>query len=300
MTLYNLAEKNVRKTWFLIISFLLLIIGLGWLFAFILQEPVILIVAVVFSVFMSLGSYWYSDKLVLGMAGAKAIEKNDNPELYRIVENLCITAGLPTPKIYIINDEQPNAFATGRNKDHAVVAVSSGLLRKLEKSELEGVISHELSHIKNKDMLLQTMVVVLVGVIAIASNMFLRMSFYGGGRRRDSKGGQLAVLLIILGVVSAVLAPVAANLIKLAISRKREFLADASGALITRYPEGLARALEKISNDPNPMRKVSNATAHLYITNPFRGKQAKSWIAKLYSTHPPVEERIRALRKMEV
>ena len=300
MTLYNLAEKNVRKTWFLITFFLLFIIGLGWLFSYILKSPVILFVAVIFSIFMSITSYWYSDKLVLSMAGAKLIKKNDNPTLYRIVENLCITAGLPLPKIYIINESQPNAFATGKNKDHAVIAVTAGLLEKLEKAELEGVIAHELSHIKNKDMLLQTIVVVLVGVIAIASNMFLRISFYGGGRRRDSSKGNLGVLLVILGIASAVLAPIAANLIKLAVSRKREFLADASGALITRHPEGLARALGKIANDPNQMRKTNNATAHLYIANPFRGKQAKSWFTRLYSTHPPVEERIKALRGMKV
>ncbi len=297
MTLYNLAEKNVRKTWFLVITFLVLIIALGWVFAWFFQEPTILIVAVIFSILTSLGGYWYSDKLVLGLAGAKEIAENDNPELYRIVENLCITAGLPTPKIYIINEEQPNAFATGRNKDHAVVAVTSGLLKKLEKSELEGVIAHELSHIKNKDMLLQTIIVVLVGIVAIASNMFLRLSFYGGGRNRDSKASPI---LQVLALVAVVLAPIAANLIKLAISRKREFLADASGALITRYPEGLASALEKIASDPNPMRRANNATAHLYISNPFRGKQAKSWITKLYSTHPPIEERIKALRGMKV
>jgi len=300
MTLYNLAEKNVRKTWFLITFFLLFIIGLGWLFSYILKSPIILFIAVIISIFMSISSYWYSDKLVLSIAGAKLIKKSDNPTLYRTVENLCITSGLPLPKIYIINEKQPNAFATGRNKEHAAVAVTTGLLQKLEKAELEGVIAHELSHIKNKDMLLQTIVVVLVGVIAIASNMFLRISFYGGGRRRDSSKGNLGVLLVILGIASAILAPIAANLIKLAVSRKREFLADASGALITRYPEGLARALEKIADDPNPMRKANNATAHLYIASPFRGKQAKSWFTKLYSTHPPVEERIKALRGMRV
>ncbi|MBU4078488.1 M48 family metallopeptidase [Patescibacteria group bacterium] len=298
MTLYNVAEKNVRKTWFLITFFLLFIIGVGWIFSLALDSIEILFVAVIISVLMSITSYWYSDKIVLSMAGAKLIKKSDNPTLYRTVENLCITVGLPLPKIYIINESQPNAFATGRNKDNAVIAVTTGLLQKLEKVELEGVIAHELSHIKNKDMLLQTVVVVLVGVIAIASNMFLRISFYGGGRRRDSGKGNLGALIMILGVVSAVLAPIAANLIKLAISRKREFLSDASGALITRYPEGLARALEKIANDPDQMRKANNATAHLYIVNPFRGKQAKSWFTRLYSTHPPVEERIKALRGM--
>ncbi len=298
MTSYNVAESNVRKTWLLLTVFLILIIGVGWIFSYVLESPGILYFAVGFSVFMSFSSYWYSDKIVLSLAGAKLIKKSDNPALYRIVENLCITAGLPFPKIYIINESQPNAFATGRDKKHAVVAVTQGLLDKLEKSELEGVIAHELSHIKNKDMLLQTMVVVLVGVIALASNMFLRIGFYGRGRR-DSRGGAGAILAI-LGIVSAILAPIAANLIKLAISRKREFLADANGALLTRYPEGLARALEKIAQDPNPLRKANSATAHLYISNPFRGKQAGSWIARLYSTHPPTEERIAALMGMKV
>jgi heat shock protein HtpX len=299
MTLYHLAEKNVRKTWFLITFFLIFIIGLGWLFSYLLDSFGILIFAVIFSIFMSFTSYWYSDKIVLSMAGAKLIKKSDNPTLYRTVENLCITTGLPFPKVYIIKESQPNAFATGRNAKHAVVAVTQGLLDKLEKSELEGVIAHELSHIKNKDMLLQTMVVVLVGIIAIASHIFLRISFYGGGRRRDSKGN-LGALIAILGLAAAVLAPIAANLIKLAVSRKREFLADASGALMTRYPEGLARALEKIARDPSPMKKANNVTAHLYIANPFRGKQAKSWFTRLYSTHPPVEERVNALRGMRV
>ncbi len=299
MTLYHVTEKNVRKTWFLMTFFLVFIIGLGWLFSYILESPVILIGAAIFSILMSFTSYWYSDKIVLSITGAKLIKKSDNPTLYRIVENLCITTGLPFPKIYIMKESQPNAFATGRNAKHAVVAVTQGLLDKLEKTELEGVIAHELSHIKNKDMLLQTMVVVLVGIIAMASHIFLRISFYGGGRKRDSKGNAGAIIFV-LGIVAAVLAPIAANLIKLAVSRKREFLADASGALITRYPEGLARALEKIAKDPSPMKKANNATAHLYISNPFRGKQAKSWFTKLYSTHPPTEERLKALRGMKI
>jgi len=299
MTLYHLAEKNVRKTWLLLTLFLIFIIGLGWLFSYNLGSPIILIIAVIFSILMSFSSYWYSDKLVLSMARAKLIKKKDNPTLYRTVENLCITAGLPFPKIYIINESQPNAFATGRNAKHAVVAVTQGLLDKLEKSELEGVISHELSHIKNKDMLLQTMIVVLVGMIAMASHMFLRISFFGGGRRRNVKGNA-GLIIALLGVVAAILAPIAAYLIKSAVSRKREFLADASGALLTRYPEGLARALEKISADPTPMKRANNTTAHLYISNPFRGKQSKTWFTKLYSTHPPAEERVKALRGMRV
>ncbi len=297
-TLYSHAESNVRKTWLLIIIFLVFIIALAWLFSYILNSPTILIVAVIFSILISFGSFWYSDKVVLAMTHAKPIEKKDNPELYRIVENLCITAGIPLPKIYILAESQSNAFATGRNEKHAVVAVTTGLLEKLERTELEGVIAHELSHIKNKDMLLQTMVVVLAGIVALVSNWFLRISFYGGMGKRNK--GSAGILLIILGLIAAILAPFAASIIRLAISRKREFLADASGALLTRYPEGLAGALKKISSDLTPMRVASNSTAHLFISSPFKGKQNRSWFTKLFLTHPPVEERIRALRGMKV
>ncbi|MCD6429295.1 M48 family metallopeptidase [bacterium] len=295
-TLYTLKESNIRKTFLLITIFLLFVIGIGWLFSYWFDSPIILIVAVIFSVVTSFSSYWYSDKLVLSMARAKPIEKKDNPELYRLVENLCITAGLPLPKIYIIDEAQPNAFATGRDPQHAVIAVTKGLLQKLERVELEGVIAHELSHIKNRDTLLQTVIVVLVGTVALASDWFLRMSLYGGSRRKKDTGGIMALLAII----SAILAPIIATLIRLAISRKREFLADASGALLTRYPEGLARALEKIATDLAPMKTAKAATAHLYIENPFRGTKRIDWFTKLFMTHPPVEERIKALRGMKV
>lgn len=299
MTLYTQAESNTRKTWFLIFGFLIFIIVLGWLFSYLLDSYVILVIAVFIAILMSFGSYWYSDKIILKMTRAVPVAKKDNPELYRIVENLCITAGLPLPKIYIIEEEQPNAFATGRDAKHAVVAVTRGLLEKLERTELEGVIAHELAHIGNKDMLLGTVVVILVGVVALLSNLFIRISFFGGGRRRDSRGG-LGVLLLVLGIIAAILAPLAASLIKLAISRKREFLADATGSLLTRYPEGLARALEKISADSTPTRMANNSTAHLFISSPFKGKQATSWFTKLFMTHPPVEQRTRALRGMKV
>ena len=299
-TLYSQADSNVRKTWILIAGFLVFIIALGWLFSYLLGNNIFLILALVLALSQSFFSYWYSDKIVLSMTHAYPIKRENNPELYRIVENLCITAGLPLPKIYIINESQPNAFATGRDEKHAAVVVTRGLLEKLEKPELEGVISHELSHIKNRDILLQSAVVVLVGLIAILSNFFLRLSFFGGlGRDRDSNNSSGA-LLIVLGVIAAILAPIAATLIQLAISRKREFLADASGALLTRYPEGLARALEKISSDPVAMRVANNSTAHLFITSPFRGRQKKSWFTRLFMTHPPVEERIKALRGMKV
>lgn len=297
-TLYTQAEANTRKTFLLIIGFCVLLIGFGWLFSYLLDSYVILVIAVILAIGQSFSSYWYSDKIVLSTVKAKPIKKEDNPELYRLVENLCITAGLPMPKIYILNEAQPNAFATGRDKDHAVVVVTQGLLDKLERVELEGVIAHELSHIGNKDILLGTVVVILVGIIATLSDSFLRISFWGGGRRdsRDEGGA----LMMVLGIFAAILAPLAAVLIQLAISRKREFLADATGALLTRYPEGLARALEKIANDPAPLKVANNSTAHLFIASPFRGKQSKNWFTKLFSTHPPIEERVKALMEINV
>ena len=298
MTLYTHAESNTRKTWIYLTVFFLLIIGLGWLLGYLLESQIIIIFAVVLSILMSFSSYWYSDKIVLSMSRARPIEKKDNHELYRLVENLSITAGLPLPKIYIIESAQPNAFATGRDPKHAVVAVTRGLLEKLERAELEGVIAHELSHIGNKDILLGTIIVILVGIVVLLSNFFLRISFFGGGRR-GSRGSGGAILLV-LGIAAAILAPLAATLIKLAISRKREFLADTSGSLLTRYPEGLARALEKISRDPHPLKTANNSTAHLYIASPFKGKQTKSWFHRLFMTHPPMEDRIKALRGMRV
>lgn len=294
MNLYTQVDSNVRKTWFLITVFLILIISLGWVFSYIFESPLILYIAVIVSIVWSFSSYWYSDKIVLSLTKSHPIKKEDNPELYRIVENLSITAGLPIPQIYIIDDISPNAFATGRDAKHGVVCVTQGLLDKLEKSELEGVIAHELSHIGNRDILLSSVVVVLVGMIALLSDWLLRSLFWGR-RRRDSKDN-LGLIMLAVGIVGAIVAPLAATLLRLAISRKREFLADASGALLTRYPEGLARALEKISQDPNPLHSASNATSHLFISNPFRKKA----VSKLWMTHPSTEERIKALMQMDI
>lgn len=297
MTIYTHTESNIRKTWILVSLFFVFIIGLGWIFSYVYQNQAILIYAVIFSLVMNVASFWYSDKVVLAMTRARPVEKKDNPELYRVVENLCITAGLPLPKIYLIPEAQPNAFATGRNAKHAVIAVTQGLLAKLDKQELEGVISHELSHIGNKDMLLMTVVVVLVGFVAIISDWFMRSMLLGGFKRRDDRdSGQAGAILALVGVVFAILSPLVAMLIQLAISRKREFLADASGALLTRYPEGLASALEKISADRTPMKSASTSTAHLYIANPFKEKK----FSALFLTHPPIEQRIKALREMEI
>ncbi len=299
-TLYTHAESNTRKTWIYLGGFLLFIILIGWIISYFLDSYFILVIAVVWSVLTSFFSYWYSDKIVLAIARAKPLEKKDNPELFRIVENLCITAGLPFPKIYIIQEAQPNAFATGRNPSHAAVAVTQGLLNCLDRSELEGVVAHELSHIGNRDALLQTIVVILAGIVVLLVDFFFRISFWGGFGRRGNRNNQAGSIMFLVALALAVLAPIFATLIKLAISRKREFLADASGALLTRYPEGLASALEKISKDPTPMKAASNSTAHLYIYSPFKGKQNQSWLTKIFMTHPPVGERIKALRGMKI
>lgn len=301
MNIYSAISTNKNKTWLIMLLFVLIIttavyvfsraLGYGWEFAGI---------ALIFAGITSIGSYYYSDKIVLATSGAQQIKKSDNPELFRIVENLCIGDGLPTPKIYIINDSSPNAFATGRDPNHAIVCVTSGILQLLDKTELEGVIAHELSHIKNFDIRLMGIVAILVGFIVILANLFTNQLWWGGlGRNRDSReGGNIQALFLLIGVILAILSPIAATLIQLAVSRKREFLADASGVLLTRYPEGLASALEKISKDPHSLRSASNATAHLFITNPFKGKQSKQWFASFFDTHPPVEERIKILRSM--
>lgn len=299
--LYSYKDSNIRKTWLLFTVFLVVIIGIGWVFSRIYGNPAILFFAVAFSLLMNLFSYWYSDKIVLRLAKAQPIEHKDNPELYNIVENLCITAGLPMPKIYLIPEQSPNAFATGRNAEHAVIAVTTGLLVKLNRSELEGVLAHELSHIGNRDILLSTAVVVLVGFISLISDLFIRTRIFGGfGSRRNNEEGEAQGILMLIGIALAILAPIAAVLMQLAISRKREFLADASGVLLTRYPEGLANALEKISRDQTPMRVANNSTAHLWIDNPFKGSKKNSWLNRLFLTHPPIEERIKALRGMNV
>ncbi len=278
-------------------GFLVVVIFLGWGFSYFYNEPGILYIAVFFSIFMNFFSYWYSDKIVLKMSGAKPVSRDSHRELWNITENLSITAGLPMPKLYIIEDPAPNAFATGRNKEHAAVAVTTGLLSVLDRVELEGVIAHELAHINNKDILLQTLVVVLVGFVTLLADFFLRMTIFGGGNR-DSKGGQAQMIMLVIGLVLSILAPIVATVIQLAISRKREFLADSSGALLTRYPEGLASALEKISSYSGQMRKANHATAHMYISNPF-GSKSKKGYHKWFMTHPPVEERLSALRGMQ-
>lgn len=293
-TLYTQQSSNTRKTWLLMAVFLAIVVALGWLISFYYDNQAILYFAIIFSLLMNFASYWWSDKIVLSMAGAKPANHDENMELYHLVENLAIAGGLPMPKIYLITDPAPNAFATGRDKKHAVVAVTTGLLAMLNKNELEGVIAHELSHIGNRDILLQSAVVVLVGLVAILSDMFVRSRFIFGSRDSDNKAGGI---LAIVGVIFIVLSPIIATLIQLAISRQREFLADSSGALLTRYPAGLASALEKIGGYDRPMQKASNAMAHLYIANPF-GARTVAGISKLFMTHPPIAERVARLRQL--
>ena len=242
-------------------------------------------------------SYYSAGKITLAIAHAKEIEKKDQPELYRAVENLCIASGLPTPKIYLINDTALNAFATGRDPQHAAVAITKGLLEKLTKPELEGVMAHELSHVKNYDIRLQSFIVALIGLIVLISDIFLRSMLYG--RRSRSRGKGNGVLMII-GIVLMILSPIIAKLMHLAISRQREYLADASSAMMTRHPDGLIQALEKISADNEPLEVANKATAHMYIENPLRNEKGMKWLNKLFSTHPPMKERIARLRGMGV
>lgn len=289
-SLYTHKSQNIAKTWVLMSMFFIVVIGLGWFFSYYYQNPNILYGFTIFSIVMNIVAYWHSDKIALSIAGAKEAKREEFFDLYTIVENLSITAGLPMPKVYVINDPAPNAFATGRDPKHAVVAATTGLLQILDKSELEGVIAHELSHIGNRDMLVSTVAVVLAGFVSIVSDMFMR-SMWFGHRDNDNKGGNI---LAIVGIILAILAPFFAMLIQLGISRKREFLADASGALLTRYPEGLANALKKISQYSRPMSHQSSAIAHLYIADP-KGEGFGKKISGLFATHPPVEKRIQAL-----
>ncbi|HEX2792369.1 MAG TPA: M48 family metallopeptidase [Candidatus Paceibacterota bacterium] len=289
-TLYQERSANTWKTWSLMVGFFLLVILVGWGVSYYYGSPVILYGAVAFALVGNVGSYWFSDKLVLSMTHAKPATREEHFDFYTVTENLAITAGLPMPKLYVIEDPAPNAFATGRDEKHAVVAATTGLLSMMTRTELEGVIAHELSHVKNKDMLVMTVAVVLAGFLAIIADIFLRMSMFGGGDR-DSKGNALFMVLAVVGIV---LAPIAAQLIQLAISRRREYLADASGALLTRYPEGLASALQKIGSYGGAMKTANHATAHLFIGNPF-GARAGNLMNKLFATHPPVEDRIKQL-----
>src|SRR3989344_8974909 len=301
-TAWDHVSGNIFKTWLIMFFFSIFTVGVIYIIArgFGYGEVGglgIVGFSLILTGVMNFISYFYSDKIVLGVSGAKQIEKKDNPEIYRIVENLCIASGLPTPKIYLIDDSATNAFATGRNPKNAAIAFTKGILAKLNKQELEGVAAHELSHVGNRDTLVMTVVSVLVGTIALLADWYLRSLWFGGrDNDRDSKANGI---FMILALVMAILAPIVATLIQLAVSRKREFLADASGVLLTRYPEGLASALRKISGDREPLEVANRGTAHLYIVNPLKGRDVAGFMANMFNTHPPIEARIKALHEME-
>lgn len=299
--MYEQISSNKRKSVFLIFFFLVLIFLLSWVFAQLFEfGRYAYVLAIVLAVVMTFGSYYASDKLVLAVSKAKPVSQQDYPHLYNVVEGLALAAGLPKPRCYIIDDSAPNAFASGRNPKNAIVVVTTGLLDKLNRVELEGVIAHEMAHIKNYDILVQTLAVVMVGVIALLSDWILRSFFWGRrGRSRSSsrdRGGDIGSIIAIVGVVLAIFSPFIAQLLRFSVSRKREFLADANGALLTRYPPGLASALKKLDADREPLEVANKATAHLYIVNPLKDLKGKT--NKMFSTHPPIEERVSALENM--
>jgi len=293
-TLYKNQASNRQKTWALVTGFLIVIILFGWGASWYFDSPVILVGAVVFSLIMNGVGFWFSHKIALKSAGAKPTDAAEFGGLHNLVENLAITAGIKKPSVYIIEDSSPNAFATGRDEETACIAVTTGLLRILDRSELEGVIAHEIAHITNRDILLSSLIVVLVGFVTLLSDFFLRWTFFGGSGR-DNRAG---LIMGLVGIGLAILSPIVAMIIQLAISRKREFLADASGALLTRYPEGLANALRKIDGavSQKPLKRANHATAHLYFENPYGGDGAKKgFLTKAFMTHPSTEKRIAAL-----
>src|SRR3990167_4977201 len=300
MTVYDQITHNKARTYAIILTFILLVTGFFLIIGKLVESPTTyFIIGVTFSLVSTVGSYFYSDKIVLFTTGAKPARKEEFFDFYTVAENLSIAAGLPMPKLYVMHDPAPNAFATGRDPKHAVVAATTGLLEKLERTELEGVIAHELSHVENYDILVSSIVAVLVGTVALVSDWIMLSLWWGGLRRNENDRESRNPFMMIFIIFVLILTPLVATLIQLAVSRRREFLADASGALLTRYPEGLARALEKIASDKNVLRTASSSTAHLFISNPFKkiGK-TKFMFANLFSTHPPLEDRIKILMSM--
>jgi heat shock protein HtpX len=298
--LYQYQSSNIRRTWILFIVFFVVVIGIGYVFSMAYGDPSFMVYAAIFSIVYSFISYYSSASIALSLARAQEIQKSDNPDLWNIVENLSITAGLPMPKLCITPEMQINAFATGRDPKHAAVAVTAGALQRLNKTELQGVLAHELSHVGNRDILVSTVAAVLAGIISLIADVFLRSLFWGGmGGRRGNNNSEGGEVFFLAAIVLSILAPIGTMLIQLAISRRREALADASGVLLTRYPEGLISAFRKIEADNVPMASAKDSTAHMWIDNPFKGNKTSWWHA-LFMTHPPIEERIAALQKMSV
>jgi heat shock protein HtpX len=295
--MYEQIASNKRKSFFLVAFFLGLIFVLAWVLAELAgMGRGGLIAALLIAGGISFASYYGSDNITLAISHARPATKEEFPYLHNVVEGLAIAAGVPAPRCYVIDDTAPNAFATGHSPKTSVSCVTTGLLEKMNRAELEGVISHEMSHIKNLDIRLMTLTVVMIGIVALLSDWIMRTFMWGGRRRvgRDKSG--VGAIFLIVGLVMALLSPLIAQIIRLAISRKREFLADASGAMLTRYPAGLASALRKLEDDTEPLEAANKATAHLYIVNPL--KNIKGMVNKMFSTHPPIEERIAALEKM--
>jgi heat shock protein HtpX len=299
VSIHSQIRSNILRTYVIMVGFVVFVVlasyvmgnalgyGNSWLF-----------IAVIFSVISSFVSYYWGDSIVLAMSVARPADRTRDFDFFTVTENLCIAAGLPKPRLYVIEDTAMNAFATGRDPQHAVVCATTGLLSRLERREIEGVIAHELSHVKNYDIRLMAVVAVLVGTVAFLADMFMRSLWWGGSRRSRDRDDNLGGIFLIVGIVLAILSPLIAMLIQFAISRRREYLADASGANLTRYPEGLARALEKLGKDHEVLEAATNATAHLYITNPFKGKEFSAWFSNIFNTHPPIAERIKILRSM--
>lgn len=296
MSIYEQIASNKRKTYLTMALFVIFIALISWVFGEATGNGSSLIgIALLFSAVISFSSYWWSDKAVLAMTGAHPADPRIHFDFYTTAENISIASGMPKPKLYVIDDLSPNAFATGRDPEHAAVVVTTGILRLLDRAELEGVIAHELSHIQNFDIRLMAIITVLVGTVAFIADMFTRNLWWGSDRKNNNKSGGV---ILIVGVILALLSPIVASLIKLSISRKREFLADATSAHLTRNPKALASALEKISADPHITKSASHATAHLFISSPFKQESAKQWVASLFNTHPPIAERVRILRAM--
>lgn len=305
-TAYNQVDSNKTRTWVIMVLFTLFVTIVVFILTSALGykgpeaigfTSIFLVIAIV----MNFTSFYFSDSIILAISQAQKLERKDNVDLFRLVENLCIASGLPQPRIYVIDDSAPNAFATGRDPKHSAICFTTGILEKLNKTELEGVVAHELSHVKNYDIRLMAVVTILVGLVALIADVFFRSMWLGGGRRNNEDRNGAGSILIIVAIVLAILSPIIAQLIQLAISRKRESLADASGAVLTRNPDALADALVKISADKEPLEVANKGTAHLYIANPFKQdhKGGITWFANLFNTHPPVEERIAALRAMQ-
>lgn len=293
MTLYTNVSSNRTKTWIYLALYSALLLGLGYIFSWYYGSSSILLIAAVITIVQGVAGYWFADSIALAASSAVPLDKARYPDVYRLMENLSLTAGLPMPRLYFIDDTAMNAFATGRDAHHAAIAMTSGLIGRLDNNELQGVLAHELSHVGNEDIRLMSLVMVIGGIIALASDLFLRSMWFGGDRRRDERGGDSNGILIVVAIAMAILAPIAATLIQLAISRKREFMADSTAILITRYPEGLISALRKISGDKEPLEAANRGTAHMYFSNPLKGQA----MASLFSTHPPIEQRIKALQE---